>query len=92
MTVNTEKTKCITFQKKNKVNKNEIFHFNGNVLSNVAEFVYLGPEIDAKGSLQNSLKLLSEKAMRACFALNIKMKIKRIPVNSNIWCRNMGSV
>ena len=36
---------------------------------------------DAKGSLQNSLKFLSEKAMRACFALNKKMKIKRIPVN-----------
>ena len=70
MTVNTEKSKCITFQKKNKVYKNEIFHFNGKILSNVAEFVYLELKIDAKGSLQNSLKVLSEKAMRACFVLN----------------------
>ena len=56
MTVNNEKTKCVTFQIKIKVNKNEIFHFNGKILSNVAEFVYLGLKIDAKGSLQNSLK------------------------------------
>ena len=50
-------------------------------MSNVAAFIYLGLKIDAKGSLQNSFNFLSEKAMRACFALNKQMKIKRIPVN-----------
>ena len=76
-----KKAKCITFQKKNKLNKNEIFHFIGKIMSSVTEFVYLDLKIDAKWSLQNSLKFLSEKAIRACFALNNKMKINRIPVN-----------
>ena len=71
MAVNTEKTKSITFQKKNRVNKNDIFHFNEKLLTNAAEFVYVSLKIDAIGSLQNSLKLC-EKAMRACFALNNK--------------------
>ena len=42
---------------------------------------YLGLKIDAKGSLLNSLKFLSQKAITACFTLNKTMKIKRIPVN-----------
>ena len=50
----------------------------GKFLSNVAEFVHLGLKIDAKGSLQNSLKFLSEKGMRAW---NKKMKIKMIPAD-----------
>ena len=61
--------------------ENEIFHFNQKILSTVAAFVYLCLKIDAKESLQNSFNFLSEKAMRACFALNKKMKIKRIPAN-----------
>ena len=79
-TLHALETFCKTWQK-NKANKNEIFHFNEKMLSNATEFVYLGLKIDAKGSLQNSLKFLSEKAMRAGFALNKKMKIKMIPVN-----------
>ena len=42
MKVNTTKTKCIILQKKNKVNKSEIFRIGNANLSNVAEFVYLG--------------------------------------------------
>ena len=49
MVFNTEKTKSITFPKKpqkQQVNENEMFHLNGKILSNVAEFVYLGLKID----------------------------------------------
>ena len=52
MKVNTTKTKRVTFQRKNKVNKSEIFRIR-NYLSNVAEFVYLELKIYAAGSFKN---------------------------------------
>ena len=81
MKVNIEKTKCITFQKKNKVNKNDIFHIGGYFVSNICEFTYLGLTINAAGSFKSSIEYLSQKARRACFALNQKIKLRHIPVN-----------
>ena len=80
MKVNTTKTKCITFQKKNKVNKSEIFRIGNANLSNVAEFVYLGLKINAVGSFKESLNLLGDKAKKACFSLNKNFKLKDIPI------------
>ena len=80
MKVNTTKTKCVTFQKKNKVNKSEIFIIGKANLSNVAEFVYLGLKINAAGSFKESLNLLGDKAKRACFSLNKNFKLKDIPI------------
>ena len=54
MTVNTSKTKCTTFQKKNKVDQKELFCLDGKVLTNIAEFVYLGLKIEAKRSFEKS--------------------------------------
>ena len=79
MEIDTDKTKCITFQKKNEVSKKK-FCFNGKILSGVADFVCLGLKIDAKGSFEKSIKFLSDKAMRGCFALNKKTKIRWILV------------
>ena len=42
MTVNKNKIKYITFQQKNKVNRKGNFCFNGKILVNVGDFVYLG--------------------------------------------------
>ena len=70
MKVNTTKTKCITFQEKNKVNKIEIFRIGNASLSNVAEFLYLGLKINTAGSFKGSLNLFGDKAKRACFSLN----------------------
>ena len=78
MKVNTPKTECLTFQKKNKVNKSEIFRIGNANLSNVAEFVYLELKINAAGCFKESLDLLSEKAKRACFSLNENFKLKYI--------------
>ena len=50
-------------------------------LENVAELVYLGMKIDSRGSFKGSLKFLSEKASKACFALNKTTKLKKIPIN-----------
>ena len=70
MKVNIKKIKCITFQKKNKVNKNDIFHTGGYFVSNICEFTYLGLTINTAGSFKSSVEYLSQKARRACFALN----------------------
>ena len=102
MKVNIEKTKCITFQKKNKVNKNDIFHMGGYFVSNICEFTYLGRKINAAGSFISSIEYLSQKGRRACFALNRKNQAKtysskhsfdafRCICNSNIiiWSRGV---
>ena len=84
MKVNTTKTKCITFQKKNKVNKSEMFRIGNANLSDVAEFVYLGLKINAAGSFKESLNLLGDKAKRACFSLNKNFKLKDIPIKIDL--------
>ena len=80
MIINTTKTKCITFQKKNKLNKTELFTVGNCILSNVCEFTYLGIKINASGSFRSSPKFLGENANRACFALNNHLKVRDIPV------------
>ena len=80
MKVNTTKTKCITFQKKNKVIKSEIFKIGNANLSNVDEFVYLGFKINATGSFKESLNFLGDKAKKACSSLNKNFKLKDIPI------------
>ena len=81
MKVNNETTKCITFQKKNKVNKNDIFHIGGYYVSNICEFTYLGLTINAAGSFKSSIEYLSQKARRACFTFNRIIKLRHIPVS-----------
>ena len=80
MIINTTKTKRIIFQKKNKLNKTEVFRVGNCILSNVCEFTYLEIKINASGSFRSTPKLLGEKANRACLALNNHLKVKDIPV------------
>ena len=80
MIINTTKTRCITFQKKNKLNKTELFTAGNCLLSNVCEFTYLGIKINAPGSFMSTPKFLGEKANRAYFALNNHLKVRDIPV------------
>ena len=67
-------------EKKNKRNEKDFFTIGTTELENVTEYTYLGLKINAAGSFQNSLDMLSEKANRAKFALNNKAKLKQIPV------------
>ena len=80
MIINTTKTKCITFQNKNKLNKTKLFTVGNSISSNVCEFTYLGMKINASGSFRSTPKCLGEKANRACFALNNHLKIRDILV------------
>ena len=78
--INTTKTKCITFQKKSKINGTELFTVGNCLLFSVCEFTYLGIKINASGSYRSTLKFLGEKANRACFALNNHLKVRDISV------------
>ena len=72
-------SKCITFQKNNKVNKKSQFYIDNKPVSNVSEFTYLGINITANGNFIPTLTNLSSKGMKAIFALNSKFKLKRLP-------------
>ena len=84
LTVNAIKSKCITFSRKNKKNKKDIFTIGDNPLENVCQFTYLGVDISASGSLKASMDSLCTKANRAKYALNNIAKFKRIPVKTAI--------
>ena len=84
LTVNAIKSRCITFSRKNKKNKKDIFTIGDNPLENVCQFTYLGVDISASGSLKASMDSLCTKANRAKYALNNIAKFKRIPVKTAI--------
>ena len=50
LTISIKKTKCITFQKNNNVNKKSQFYIDNKPVSNVSEFTYLGINITANGN------------------------------------------
>ena len=76
--INTEKTKCVTFQKKNKKNTTNSFYLGNKQLKNVVEFKYLGFLINASGSFMPSVENLSIKANKAIYSLNDLVKIKSL--------------
>ena len=80
MMVNPIKTKCITFTRKNKINKKDIFSIGEHYLENVSQVNYLGLEINAAGSFKTSMDLLCIKANKAKYALNNIIKLKNLPV------------
>ena len=61
MIINTTKTKCVTFQKKNKLNKTEVFTVGDSILSSVCEFTYLEIKINSSGCFRSTPKFLGEK-------------------------------
>ena len=75
-----EKTKCLTFQKKNKVRHTSTFYVQNTALENVAEYTYLGITINCNGSFRTALVDLRNKANRAFFSLNSKFQFKKLPI------------
>ena len=80
MMVNPIKTKCITFTRKNKINKKDIFSIREHYVENVSQVNYLGLEINAAGSFKTSMDLLCIIANKAKYALNNIIKLKNLPV------------
>ena len=79
LSINTKKTKCVVFNRGNRMCKTSIYVDDG-LIENVKSIKYLGFTINAKnGSLVNTPIDLSIKAKRAIFALNNKIKLSMLP-------------
>ena len=71
----------MVFEKKSRKYTKHQFRINNKVLDNVTEFTYLGITINAGCSFKPTIQTLSEKAMKAIFALNNKFKVSNMPLN-----------
>ena len=79
LSINTKKTKCMVFNRGNRLCKTNIYIDKG-LIENVKSIKYLGFTINAKNcSLANTPIDLSIKARRAIFALNNKIKLSMLP-------------
>ena len=70
LTINTEKTKIMIFQKGGNLPRNLSFIFQGSVLEIVKKFVYLGITFSTGGAFTETHKTLSGQALKAIFKLN----------------------
>ena len=86
LSINTSKSKCMTFYKRNNIYKNKFF-IKGIPLENVTEFTYLGITTDDACSFKDTLRVLSSKATRALFALDSRFKLKNLPINKLLWTK-----
>ncbi len=78
--INYKKTKCMTLSKGNQ-KESTIFKLNGNWLENVKEYKYLGVIIHKRNcSFTSAIKNLRIRAVKACYALNSKVDMKRLPI------------
>lgn len=69
ITVNVNKTKVMLFKTSNRPENFEIL-YEGSVLENVRNFIYLGVNISSNGKFYQAQKHLSEQASKALFSLN----------------------
>ena len=82
--INYKKTKCMTLTKGNQKEKS-VFTLNNNAIENVSQIKYLGVIITKKGSFNQTLTELSNKANRAIYALNAKIKLNKIPIKTILY-------
>ena len=80
LSINMEKTKCITFQKENRKSGKNNFLINNVEVKNTTEYRYLGMNINAAGSLSPTLVKGCQKGRKAIFALNRRFSIKKLPI------------
>ena len=101
LTVNTEKTKVLIFNKNGKLLKNHSFNFGADRIELVKDYCYLGIIFCASGSFKQAINSLLDKAMKAFFALkqydirnNVKVALKLfqtlvLPIaryGCEVWC------
>ena len=84
LSINTEKTKCMTLQKKNKTNNKDVFLINETTIENVSEYTYLGITFIPSGSFRLTFQNLSNKANRSFFSINNKHPIKKLPIRTSL--------
>lgn len=81
--VNVKKTKALTFNKGNRLIKNNLL-YKGELIELVKCFKYLGLQLAANGKYTSTIKDLYQRACKAYFGLinNIKFKISDSPLVS----------
>ena len=72
LSINIKKTKCLIFNKSGRFLRNS-FYLNGVKLENVREYKYLGFKFTPSGEISTGLKDLSERALKAFYALKNKL-------------------
>ena len=72
LTLNTDKTKCMIFNKTGKLLRTP-FYYNHTKLENVRKFKYLGFLITPSGEIKSGLKDLKDRALKAFFKLKNAM-------------------
>ena len=80
LTVNTKKTKVLTFQKIHK--PTPILYYDNHPLEEVKEYNFLGTIIDHKGSLKKGIQELSKKGLKVIFSLRkLFSNFTNLPIN-----------
>ena len=69
LSINTDKTKVVIFNKGGHKYKNYHFNINGDTIDIVTDYCYLGIIFSACGSFTKASKVLYDKSLRAMFTL-----------------------
>ena len=72
LTLNTEKTKCMIFNKTGKLLRTA-FYYNNTKLENVRKFKYLGFLLTPSGEIKSGIKDLRDRALKGFFKLKNEM-------------------
>ena len=72
LTLNTEKTKCMIFNKGGKLLRTP-FHYNNEKLENVRKFKYLGFLITPSGEIISGLNDLRDRALKGFYITSSKV-------------------
>ncbi len=90
LTINTNKTKILTFQKRPRLQgKRHSFTIGTTKIEHATNYTYLGLKISATGKLNLAVNELKEKARRAFYAIKKSIQIE-IPIR--IWLKIFQSV
>lgn len=90
LSINTEKTKVMTFQKYSAATKETDFRIGQTIIEQVANYNYLGLSISKTGKFDQAPKQLAEKAQRAYYA--IKKKLYKFDPPIKIWLKLFDTV
>ena len=85
LTVNTDKTQCMIFNKTGRLLKNHEFTYNNTVLECVREYKYLGFLVTSSGEIRSGLEDLRIRAMRAFAKMKKALGVHfRLNINNSI--------
>ena len=81
--VNASKTKVVVFSKK-RLNNLPLFRYDGENLSVVDEFIYLGVTFSSNGSFSSNKAKLLEQGRKAMFSLLKKIRKLDLPIDKTV--------